>query len=100
MEYAINFTSQAKPVPQLERCLLNLFEADGHGLHAAQGEAAIIRRCRAANDLVGFAQTLEQLRIAYCHGAKQEITVAAHVLGERLHGDVDAMSKSVKVDSR
>src|SRR6185437_1949402 len=65
MEDAFYFTSGAEPASQFERGLLNVLEAHGHGLHAAQGKAAIVRRSGAADDLVGFSQSLEELGIAH-----------------------------------
>src|SRR5205085_7367687 len=67
--------------------------------HAAKRQAAIVRRSGAAQHLMGLADALIELRIAHRDGAKQKIAVAANVLGQRLHGDVNAMGKSVEVDS-
>src|SRR6185312_14315157 len=100
MENAFYFTSGAEPARQFERGLLNLVEAHGHGLHAAQGKAAIVRRSGAADDLVSFSQALEELGIAHGDGAEQEIAMAANVFGKRLHSDVNAVSKGVKINSR
>ena len=84
---------------QRERRLLNRFKPHGHGLHAAQGETAVVGRCGVAQAGMRFTQALEYLWIARGNGAEQQIAVSAHVLGQRLHGHVNAVSKSVKINA-
>ena len=66
---------------------------------AAEGERAVVGRDVEAEQAVDFSDVLHGGFAVHRDGAEQQVAVAADVLGERLHADVDAVGEGVEEDA-
>jgi len=96
---AFDFRAGGEPPGDGLRGSFNGREADGEGLESAEGEAAVVGRGGATDELLGFAQTAIERFVADGNGAKKDVAMTADVLGEGLHGGVDAVREGVEKDA-
>ena len=99
MQDALDFDAAGEPLRDFQRGVFDGREAHGERLQSAEGEAAIVGRTIAAENLLGGADFLVQIFVADRDRAEEQIAVAADIFRERLHGDVDAVFEGVEEDA-
>ncbi len=99
MQDALDFDAAGEPLGDFEGGVFDGGEADGQRLEAAEGEAGIVGRDVAAEDLLGGADFLVEIFVADCYGAEEQVAVTADIFREGLHGYVDAMFEGVEEDA-
>ena len=100
VQYQLHLRTRRQPARNGQGRRSNRLQAYRQRLHASQCEAAIVGRCRAAEKLLGRAQLSIDGLVPDRNRAQQQVAMSANVLGERLHGYIDAVCESVKVHAR
>ena len=89
MEHARDLGPGREPARHVERLLLVLAQAQGHGAQAAQAEEDVLRARAHGEGVVGRAQGLEAALVGRDQ-AEQEVGAAAEIFGAGLDREVDA----------
>jgi hypothetical protein len=96
MQDSFDFGPRAEPLGDGECGGFDGREADRESLQAAERKAAIVGRNGEAENLLSGAKAFVKGIVAHGDGTKEEVAVSADVLGDGLHGDVDAVGEGVE----
>jgi len=96
VQNCFDFRTDGKPRGHGECGCFDGGKAHGHGLQAAECEAAIIGRDGEAKILLRGTETLVECGITNSDRTKEQVAVTADVFGDGLHSDIYAMSESVE----